>query len=479
MSTDRRVFELTTLLRQTIEALGKGSPALAEEARELFEMVSRPPRVAVVGRLKSGKSTLVNALTENKIAATDALECTMTVSIYRNGAPARAEVRGHHGQVERIPLSDGPLTQLPMPLNEVDYIDQYLPNARLERLTLIDTPGTATLTVENEARTKRVLVEGRKDTTRASSWADSVVFLSDSTPREDELELLSQLGMTPLTTVGVLSRADSFGAGAFGHKDPLDHARSHASRIASELGGAVYTVLPLSGLMAESALTGRVNTAVARDLATLSELDRDQVLDVLELEDPREAGVALSAEQRDGLLDILGEYGFLAGRRIAAERGAAGLVEWMTEVSGLAQLTEILIGELSYYAVLQRAVRVLDILQDLANNHSDREHVRWVHSVITTQPAMHYVMLYRSYRDTYATNPSSSLLPFLRQAIAADTPAQVVGLSPDTPTEEVHAVLQQEIQQLHNLAMSSLSAAEDEARERLVAACQSALEALH
>ena len=71
----------------------------------------------------------------------------------------------------------------------------------------------------------------------------------------------------------------------------------------------------------------------------------------------------LSAEQRDGLLDILGEYGFLAGRRIAAERGAAGLVEWMTEVSGLAQLTEILIGELSYYAVLQRAVRVLDILQ--------------------------------------------------------------------------------------------------------------------
>ena len=142
-------------------------------------------------------------------------------------------MRGHHGQVERIPLSDGPLTQLPMPLNEVDYIDQYLPNARLERLTLIDTPGTATLTVENEARTKRVLVEGRKDTTRASSWADSVVFLSDSTPREDELELLSQLGMTPLTTVGVLSRADSFGAGAFGHKDPLDHARSHASRIAS------------------------------------------------------------------------------------------------------------------------------------------------------------------------------------------------------------------------------------------------------
>ena len=155
----------------------------------------------------------------------------------------------------------------------------------LRQLSLIDTPGTATLTVENEERTRRMLVDGGQDTRRASSWADCVVFLSDSAPRDDERTFLSQLGMTPLTTVGVLSRADSFGAGAFGQVDPIIFAGEHAYKIAEQLQSVVETVLPLSGLLAESASVGRVTETLARNLGSLVMLDRDQVLDFIEVDD--------------------------------------------------------------------------------------------------------------------------------------------------------------------------------------------------
>ncbi len=103
-------------------------------------MVTRPPRVAIAGRLKSGKSTLVNALTQHHIAATDSVECTMAVSMYLDGAPARAEVVGLDGRVDRVSLGQGPLDHLPRPLDEVDYVRQFVPNASLQRLSLIDTP---------------------------------------------------------------------------------------------------------------------------------------------------------------------------------------------------------------------------------------------------------------------------------------------------------------------------------------------------
>lgn len=477
-SRDRPIAALTTLLIQATDALAQGGPVLAEHAAALREMVSRPPRVAIVGRLKSGKSTLVNALTQHCIAATGSLECTMAVSIYFDGAPARAEVHSISGEVNRVQLGHGPLEELGFPLDEVDYVEQFLPNAQLRRLSLIDTPGTATLRVENEARTKRVLIDGQKDTKRASSWADSLVFLSDSAPREDERVFLSQLGMTPLTSVGVLSRADSFGAGAFGQRDPLDYAEEHARDIAAGLDNSVLQVVPLSGFMAESALVGRINGHIARTLGHLAPLDREQLLDIIELDDPSTVVPGMTAAMRDELLDTVGEYGIVAGRQVAANGGAAGLMNWMVERSGITRLTHILTGEMSFFAVLQRAVRMLDALDELAGDAQVRDHVRWVQSVTLSQPGMHFVMLYRSYRNTYASNPDSRLLPDLRRAIASTTAAGVVGLPDDTPVAAVRQELEAKLGEMQQLAMGLLSAAEDEARERLVVAYQAALRAL-
>ena len=477
-SRQEAIETITLLLTQAIDALESGGPELVGPASELREMVTRPPRVAIAGRLKSGTSTLVNALTQHHIAATDSVECTMAVSMYLDGAPARAEVVGLDGQVDRVSLGQGPLDHLPRPLDEVDYVRQFVPNASLQRLSLIDTPGTATLTVDNEQRTRRMLIDGAKDTRRASAWADCVVFLSDSAPREDERVFLSQLGMTPLTTMGVLSRADSFGAGAFGTQDPIQLAGVHAARIAEQLGSAVRTVLPLSGLLAESALVGQVTERVARSAAALAHLDRDGVLDVIEVDDPSIIVPGFTAAMRDELLDVLGEYGVMVGRSVAHAQGAVGLMQWMRDVSGIDSLTDLLTGDNAYFAVLQRAVRMLDALEDLSNNYAVRDHVRWVQEILLGQPQMHEVLLYRSYRDTYVSTPDSSLLGPLRQAITAATSAEVAGLSPSADPASVRARHEQELGRLQQLAMTPLSAAEDEARERLIIAHQQALRSM-
>ena len=43
-----------------------------------------PLRVAVVGRVKAGKSTLLNALVRDRLAATDAGECTRVITEYQH-----------------------------------------------------------------------------------------------------------------------------------------------------------------------------------------------------------------------------------------------------------------------------------------------------------------------------------------------------------------------------------------------------------
>lgn len=78
-------------LDRALHSLAALGPDLAGHANRIGAILWSPPRIVIVGRLKAGKSTLVNALIGAKIADTAALEATNVVSVYQEGAPARAE----------------------------------------------------------------------------------------------------------------------------------------------------------------------------------------------------------------------------------------------------------------------------------------------------------------------------------------------------------------------------------------------------
>ena len=87
-----------------------------------------PLRVAVGGRIKAGKSTLVNALLGQRVAATDVGECTKVVAWYRYDVQDRIEVHPRQGETRTLPASlDGRLPDdIGSAATDVDHITVWM-----------------------------------------------------------------------------------------------------------------------------------------------------------------------------------------------------------------------------------------------------------------------------------------------------------------------------------------------------------------
>lgn len=435
---------VTRIIDRGLADIAAIDPALAPDVRRLSRMLHDPPRVALIGRIKAGKSTLVNALIEAKVAATAALECTTAVSVFHRGQPERAEIVSVDGRRIPVALAGRELRDLGMSATEVDHVDRYLSSAILDDFTLIDTPGTATLTEGVEDATRRALLgasgahpgPGGDAIDGTGAGADACLYLTDSAPRDDERAFISELGFTPVNTIAVLSRADSFGEGAFGAEDPIDHARAYTEGIAGGLTLLARSILPVSGLLAESSSTGAITESLARDLAALAHHDREDVIRDLESTEPR----LLSPAQRNRLLGTVAPYGIIAGRAVAPQ-GARALRDWMRERSGIVELRRRITHELADIAAVRRAQRILEHVEGLAYRHPRGQDIRGVLDRLRSDPAMWRVELYRSLSGLMAATPHSRMIRFVTAAVTASTVAEAVGLaegaSPAAVREEI------------------------------------------
>ena len=246
-----------TLIGSAREAVGaRARSGLDDCARRLEE----PLRVALAGSLKAGKSTLLNSIVGQDIAPTDATECTRVVTWYRSGATPTVTARYDGDRTANVPVHriGGALTfdlgQLTAA--DVDRLEVEWPARALRHTTIIDTPGTSSLSRDVSARTLRMLTP--ED---ATSGADAVVYLLRTLSASD-VDFLGRIGAHvggesgPLGVVGVVSRADEVGAGRI---DAMSSARDVADRFATELErtGLCQAVVPVAGLLALGARTLR------------------------------------------------------------------------------------------------------------------------------------------------------------------------------------------------------------------------------
>src|SRR3954453_3252071 len=118
-------------------------PDVAGQVRQIRDRPGEPLRVAIAGRLKSGKSTLVNALIGRRVAPTEVGECTRIVTQFRYGTSDRGDVVRRNGTRASLPLDDhGMIPQrLGVPRSEVSYVDVTLTSDHLRELTVVATPG--------------------------------------------------------------------------------------------------------------------------------------------------------------------------------------------------------------------------------------------------------------------------------------------------------------------------------------------------
>lgn len=449
---------ITTALNQALDHLGSLSPELHVEAERIRSVLDAPPRIVVVGRLKSGKSTLVNALIGAPVAETAALEATNVVTVFQYGAPDRAEAILTNGQRLPITIRRGETAELPAPVEDISYIHRWMPTASIKAFSLIDTPGLATLTVENEQRTRRILIDGYQQTKDMSVDADAAIFLFDATPRADEIQFIKELGFTALNTLGVLSRADSFGEGALGQRDPLEHAADHARELAKQLESNVLTVLPVAGLLAETSHTGAITEHDAKTLATLIDASEYDIIETASADDD-------SDPQRDTcrhLIKLLGEYGVFHART-QAQHGAASLNEWASRISGVPELRNLLLTRLGEYATTHRAGRIAGDIENLAYKTQAKDHVRALVSTMRTDPRLLTVFLLLDLKAVQEANPHAHLTHELTQLIAGDTIQEKLGLDAGAGMAEVMAVAQEKMQWAQMESLSALTAAEDAA----------------
>ena len=344
-------------------------PPAAARVRASRDRLDEPLRVALAGRVKAGKSTLLNALVGERIAPTDAGECTRVVTWYRRGQVPRVELHGVDGGRRALPvrrvrgelrleLADAAVAQVARLV--VDW-----PAAGLGTATLIDTPGISSLSTENSARTEAFLDAGDQ-----LSGADAVVFLTRQFQPAD-LAFLAAVqqacGGSATTTLSVLSRADDAGGGQL---DALITAGQLAQRTAElpAVRALSATVLPVAGLMALGGRTLRHSDFVAfRSLARADRADVETMLLTADRFRRPEVPVELSAEVRAGLLERFGLFGVRMA--VALLRTGVGdgptLADQLVARSGLAELQRVLAVQFTERGDQLKAATALRLLERL------------------------------------------------------------------------------------------------------------------
>ncbi|MCB0980635.1 MAG: dynamin family protein [Acidimicrobiaceae bacterium] len=361
-------------------------PAMAM-AEQIRAKLAAPLTITVAGGVSSGKSTLVNALLGQRIAAVDAGECTRVVSEFRYGTHERVEVVGVDGGVTTLPLNRGRMPDhLGMPVERVRHVVVHLSNALLNHISVVDTPGLNTVTEVNEEATANFLgVSGREgeQTADAVSKADALVFLlpllrqADAAVLRGFAKLFGDSSLSAANAIAVLSKVDRLAKG----EDPLAAAAPIADRIAGELRGVVSAVLPVVGLLAESAEAAVFTEADARALAAVAAvddpLDREDMLltaddfltfDLLDLDEPA----------RRRLLSLLDLYG-LRVAVAAADQGAHTASDFLRvfgEASGFRALRDVIVRRFAGQSEAFKAHAALNDLRRASYLRNDPDNVR-------------------------------------------------------------------------------------------------------
>jgi hypothetical protein len=359
----------------------KTEDPVSARLRTLALEVHRPLRVAVIGRVDAGKSTLVNALIHRKLAPTGNSETTKCVTRFRFDKNEVARLQLKSGKDRKIPWDAR--EKLPDTLGvesqDVSFVDVTLSLDVLKRVTVIDTPGLDSIHLNVSAKTA--------DFVKATE-VDAVIYVFTGTVLDVDRQVLhdfrvastSLLGKQSCNVLGVLSRADQMAPGI--GLDPWPEAHLLARDNTRQLGRDIGTVVPIIGLLAETANTG-FKEDYATAIRAISDYEFTTIGDFMNVPAP------VSERTRRELVDLLQLYGLrhLVG---AARSGfsAEKMRDMLVHVSNFSTLERAMqhrfvdrrlalkavrvVAELEYFARDMSVANRKDLMQDLEGIRTDQ-----------------------------------------------------------------------------------------------------------
>jgi hypothetical protein len=282
-------------LFETLPETRQGAPAL----RQIATSTDQPFNLAVVGRMKTGKSTLINSLIGRPLAATDVEEATATINWLCHGTGLQTFqmiVEWKDGRTEGLPLTRlvdwiGKTPEVIDRVGRTALLRLFSDADRLREMQIIDTPGTGSAVEAHETTALaflspdvivRSVAEGRK--------ADAILYVVSPVGRDSDVENLDLFqgdrlpNSGPYNSVCVVHKWDALKA-----VDPAAEAAVKAARLRDQFSDMVADVIPVSGpiaLAAKSALddsyvrlldcTGQLGTPELENLLKNSDRwDRD------------------------------------------------------------------------------------------------------------------------------------------------------------------------------------------------------------
>jgi Dynamin family len=411
--------EAERVLRECARRAARGGSHVAPVAPSLQVAAARlrePLRLAVVGQIKRGKSTLVNALLGEDVAATGQLELTFTVSEFCYGDTRSIRVHNKDSSIEG-PLPPDALKSLTARddayldrLRKISKVEYAMPSELLRSFRLIDTPGLGSVyhddarnsldylgldidefagaytDEEEKAAARRVLAAmGRTasdvyaDSARQAGEADAMIYLfSRGVGRADHETIRAFLGpaagrATPLRAFAVLSRCDAYWSAIRDEPgspdpvtyDPMAKAREIASRYLEEpgIGSMFATIVPVTGIVGMGArLLTATELGLLADLSAVEPrplaralLDTGQFATAPELR-----RIPLPAPERARLITRLGNWGInQACRYLRDHVGEDELRDRLVADSGVTRLRELIISHFGNRAAIIKLDRSL------------------------------------------------------------------------------------------------------------------------
>ncbi len=385
MSESITASQIDHLLAATIQETAS-SPALANlhyELAQARERLKQPMHVAIIGLIKAGKSTAMNALLGDEVVPTGTIETTFNVNWlcyseqkslevhYKDRRPVEVKAFSELGTLTRRTKEYNKL------LRSIKYIKVLFPNEMLHTLQLIDTPGLESVYEDDSQNTRDFInAHGRElaETTRTeASQADAVLYLfskSISASAEDTIKEFQGpvIGSaTPINSIGVLTKVDFYWPS---EPDPLESGTRVVKRLQSDhpqVNRLLYAITPVSGLLALGAqtITSQEDELLGRLAALPDTLLRRRLRDARRFTEENFDDVPVSPQERATLLNRLGQYGIWKACQYIGVDGydlpqlkAALLVD-----SGMQHLHDLIISHFGNRAYL---IKLESVLRNIA-----------------------------------------------------------------------------------------------------------------
>ncbi len=490
--------DLTTQVKALVaDGLDLAAGSLVEDRLHgVMRRLDEPLRVAIAGRVKAGKSTLLNALVGEQLAPTDAGECTKIVTWYKHGPGYRATLQMLDGSSRPARFTrEGGSVEVDLEGASADSIDRIViewPSRRLADLTLIDTPGVASI---NTSVSDRALAFLTPDDERPVE-ADAVLYLMRHMHAED-LSFLESFhddelsNASPINAIGLLSRADEVGVG---RPNAMRVAERIAARYRSDpkLRRLCQTVKPIGGLLAETAAT--LTQDEFRALEDLAGLDRKRVEQLMLSTDRFVADLrdcSIPPLVRRHLLDRFGLFGIRVALPLIRQgraSSAGDLADALAAKSGIVSLRDELLDRFAGRRDVLRARSALLAVERLMAAAPPEVGLRMRERLLPDMErikagahAFAEISLLNDYRRGLIPLSDADGVEAERLLGTEGTGTAVrLGLDPSTDQEQVRVALLQTIERWRRKGEHPLASREvTTAAAVLVRTCEGALAATH